>query len=45
MGSGTRLKRTCQGPPMPGFSEVEGVFNPYMGTRGGLGRYGGVPRF
>ena len=45
MGSGTRLERTRQGPPTPGFSKMERVFNPHMGTRGGLGRYGGVPRF
>ena len=45
MGSGTRHKRTCQGPSTPGFNKVEGVFNPHMGTRGGLGGYGGVPRF
>ena len=45
MGSGTRLERTRQGPPTPGFSKIERVFNPHMGTRGGPGRYGGVPRF
>ena len=45
MGSGTRLERTRQGPPTPGFNKMERVFNPHMGTRGGPGRYGGVPRF
>ena len=44
MGGGTRLKRTRQGPLTPGFSKMEGVFNSYMGTHGGPGRYGGVPR-
>ena len=45
MGNGTRLKRTRQGPPTPGFNKVERVFNSYIGTRGGPGRYGGVPHF
>ena len=45
MGSGTRFERMRQGPLTPGFSKMEKVFNPYMGTRGGPGRYGGVPRF
>ena len=45
MGSGTRLKRTRQGPLTLGFNKVEKVFNPYIGTRGGLNKYGGVPRF
>ena len=44
MGSGTRLERTHQGPSTPGFSKMERVFNPYMGTHSGPGRYGGVPR-
>ena len=44
MGGGTRLKGTRQGPSIPGFNKMERVFNPYMGTHGGLGRYGGVPR-
>ena len=43
MGGGTRFKRTRQGPLTPGFSKMEGVFNSYMGTHGGPGRYGGVP--
>ena len=44
MGGGTRLEGTRQGPSTPGFSKMEKVFNPYMGTHGGPGRYGGVPR-
>ena len=44
MGGGTRLKGTRQGSLTPGFSKMKGVFNPYMGTYGGPGRYGGVPR-
>ena len=44
MGGGTRLKGTHQGPSTPGFSKMEGVFNPDMGTHGGPNRYGGVPR-
>ena len=44
MGGGTRLKRTRQGPLTLGFSKMEGVFNSYMGTHGGLGQYGGVLR-
>ena len=37
MRGGTRLERTRQGPLTPGFSEIERVFNPYMGTHGGPG--------
>ena len=37
MGSGTHLKETRQRPPAPGFSEMERVFNPYVGTHGGPG--------
>ena len=44
MGGGTRLKGIRQGPLTPGFNKMEKVFNPYMGTHGGLGQYGGVPR-
>ena len=36
MGSGTYLEKTRQGPSIPGFSDMEKVFNPYIGTRGGL---------
>ena len=45
MGGGARLKETRQGPSTPGFGKMERIFNPYMGTHGGPGRYGGVPRF
>ena len=44
MGGGTRFKGTRQGPSTLSFSKMEGVFNPYMGTHGGPGRYGDVPR-
>ena len=40
----TRFKGMRQGPLTLGFSKMEGVFNLYMGTHGGPGRYGGVPR-
>ena len=45
MGGGVYLKRTCKRPPAPGFSEMERVSYPYVGTRGGPGRHGGVPCF
>ena len=35
MRSGTRLERTHQRLLTPGFSKIERVFNPHMGTRGG----------
>ena len=44
MGGKTRLEGTRQGPLTPGFNTIERVFNLHMGTHGGLGRYGGVPR-
>ena len=44
MGGRTRLEGTRQGPLTPGFSKIERVFNPYIGTHGGPGRYRGVPR-
>ena len=37
MGSGAYFKEMYQRPPAPGFSEIERVFNPYMGTHGGPG--------
>ena len=45
MGSGTRFKRTRQGPSTLGFNKMEKVFNPYIRIHGGPGRYRGVPRF
>ena len=35
MGGGTYLKEIYQRPPALGFSEMERVFNPYVGTHGG----------
>ena len=37
MGSGAYFKETYQRPPALGFSKMERVFKPYMGTYGGLG--------
>ena len=45
MGGGKHLKETRQRPPAPGFSEMERVFNPYVGTHGGPGQHGSVPCF
>ena len=35
MGSGAYFKETHQRPLALGFSKMEGVFKPYMGTHGG----------
>ena len=37
MGSGVYFKETYQRPPAPGFSKMERVFKPYVGTHGGPG--------
>ena len=37
MGSGVYFKETRQRPPALDFSEMEKVFKPYVGTRGGPG--------
>ena len=44
MGDKAYLEGIRQGPLMPGFGKMEKVFNLYIGTYGGLGRYGGVLR-
>ena len=37
MGNGAYFKEMHQRLPAPGFSEMERVFNPHVGTHGGPG--------